>query len=114
MKREPPYTLRQALKIARHFEKQFKPNYHIALGGSVLHAGKSQKDIDLYIYPDSNQTVRGVDAREIMHELKRMDASIERVLLGIPMKEGYTNKPLIQMIFKGYPIDLFFIAWESI
>lgn len=114
MKKEPPYTLDTAVKLARIFEIAFKPNYHIALGGSCLHKGQSEKDIDLYVYPDSEILLQSADSTFIINKIREIGGVIDNVYLKIHIQKGYVNKPLIQFTFKGYPIDLFFIQWGSV
>lgn len=112
--RKPPYTLQNAVKVARYFEKRFKPNYHIALGGSCLHQGLSEKDIDLYIYPSSEETLRGTDAQYILRRIRELGGKIKKVMLRVKFEVDYPNKPMIQFVFKGYPVDLFLVQWDSI
>lgn len=54
----PITTLKQAWNIidgvttCRDIEERLRPiGYHCALGGSVLHSGFSEKDLDVFIYP---------------------------------------------------------------
>ena len=114
MKKEPPYTLDDAVKLARIFEIAFKPDYHICLGGSCLHKGESQKDVDLYVYPYSEMVLESADSTFIINKIREIGGIINNVFLRIDIQKGYVNKPLIQFTFKGYPIDLFFIHWGSV
>lgn len=46
------WDLDSAEAFARIVEKELIPaDYHCAIGGSVLHRGWSDKDVDLFIYP---------------------------------------------------------------
>lgn len=46
------WTLEEGLAFARNLERLLVPaGFHCALGGSVLHSGSSQKDLDIFIYP---------------------------------------------------------------
>lgn len=46
------WTLPQALNLIRETQTAAKGfGYHICLGGSVLNAGQSKKDLDLYFLP---------------------------------------------------------------
>jgi len=110
----PPYTLNQAVHMCQYIEELFAPDYHICLGGSCLHLGQSDKDMDIYIYPDSDQTLLGTDAKFIIERLMSVGAEIRNVWLGFRLERGYTNKPLVQIYLQGYPIDLFFITWGAI
>lgn len=45
-------TLEQALPVIRDIETKLIPHgAHCALGGSVLHRGESEKDLDIFVYP---------------------------------------------------------------
>lgn len=46
------WTLEQGLALVRELQPQTRTfNYHLALGGGVLNAGESRKDLDLYFLP---------------------------------------------------------------
>lgn len=50
--REPRWTLDRALELVRMLEPHaIAAGYHVALGGSVLHAGSSDHDVDVICYP---------------------------------------------------------------
>lgn len=50
------WTLNQALELVRRIQPLVRPfNYHIAIGGGVLNNGHSDKDLDLYFIPFSEQ-----------------------------------------------------------
>src|SRR5882672_8106898 len=50
------WSLDDGLKLVRLLQPETrKYGYHLALGGSVLNAGKSDKDIDLYFLPLENK-----------------------------------------------------------
>jgi len=52
-------TLDQALPFVRSLEQKLIPlGAHCALGGSVLHSGESNKDLDIFVYPNSQETSR--------------------------------------------------------
>jgi hypothetical protein len=45
-------TLEQALPVIRGIEYELSSRgAHCALGGSVLHRGESEKDLDIFVYP---------------------------------------------------------------
>lgn len=45
-------TIEQALPVIRDIEAKLIPHgAHCALGGSVLHRGESEKDLDIFVYP---------------------------------------------------------------
>lgn len=46
------WTLEQGIQFARELEKKLiAEGYHCAIGGSVLMSGKSDKDLDIFVYP---------------------------------------------------------------
>lgn len=52
-------TLEQALPVIRDIETKLIPHgAHCALGGSVLHRGESEKDLDIFVYPRNCETPR--------------------------------------------------------
>ena len=58
-------TLEQAIEIARVVEKQLLlfnyNNAHCALGGSCLHKGRSDKDVDIIVYPHKSEYPYSID-----------------------------------------------------
>lgn len=54
----PGWDLEQGITVARRIEEALIPlGYHCALGGSVLHKGSSDKDLDIFIYPHNAEVV---------------------------------------------------------
>jgi hypothetical protein len=50
-------TLEESLPFVRWLETQLIPRHaHCALGGSVLHRGWSEKDLDVIVYPHNQRT----------------------------------------------------------
>lgn len=46
------WTLGTGVAFAQQVEKILGPlGFHCALGGSVLHKGESEKDLDIFVYP---------------------------------------------------------------
>ena len=69
------WTLAQARKFASSLEAALEPRgWHVALAGSVLHKGKSSKDLDLIVYPRSTATSRYL---EIANGLKAVGCSLK-------------------------------------
>lgn len=59
-----PYTTLDAVEIARKLEPEAsKWGLHIAIGGSCVYRGWSEKDIDVFIYPHNRQVV--IDRQQI-------------------------------------------------
>src|SRR3954469_18790986 len=56
-------TLEDALPVVRWLETQLIPKgAHCSLGGSVLHKGFSEKDLDIFIYPHNEPSKGKKDA----------------------------------------------------
>lgn len=57
------YTTQDALDIARQLEPLLVPHgIHVAIGGSLVYRGDSEKDIDIFLYPHN----RNVDMNPTM------------------------------------------------
>lgn len=53
--KKPLWTLEQALIVVRFLQPLIRTaHYHLALGGGIINAGQSNKDIDLYFLPLEN------------------------------------------------------------
>lgn len=65
----PPWSLDGGIRVARAIEQISVPlGWHVALGGSVLHAGYSNKDLDLIIYKRTKAEQHTVP-QELMEKL---------------------------------------------
>lgn len=81
------WTLKSAMPVLRRFEQFVKPlGFHVALGGSVLYQGCSDKDLDVHIYkhayPEGSDhptqdfdLLRGEMRRGLLDLIKLEDAS---------------------------------------
>lgn len=68
-------TLEQGIEAARVAEVALSHClYHVALGGSLLHKGTSEKDIDLFCYPHT--TLITQEAPRILSELQKVGFTI--------------------------------------
>jgi hypothetical protein len=105
----PAWTLTNAINIARYVESvvvQF--GYHTAIGGSVLHRGESDKDLDLYLYPHSP------DKKD---EIARIIAHPGRVIAALDLFQSKQEKESASVInqyvycmkYEGRRIDIFFM-----
>lgn len=55
------WTLIDGVALARELEPVVgKAGYHVAIGGSTLHAGESDKDVDLIVYPRKTNECGGL------------------------------------------------------
>ncbi len=66
MKLEWKWTLETALAFVRELEFHLAPKYHVALCGSVLHAGVSRKDLDIMIFPHRTSENTYTEVRELL------------------------------------------------
>lgn len=99
------WTLETALPVCRQIEGVVtRLNGHVCLGGSVLHKGQSDKDLDIFIYPHSTK---------IKYDIKEIIARL--VLLGfifhphIKSKDKEYEKDVQITDFAGERVDLFFL-----
>lgn len=50
--KEPAWTLDEALEVVRRLQPLVRPlDFHFAIGGGVVNAGRSYHDLDLYLLP---------------------------------------------------------------
>lgn len=98
-------TLDEGLDIARRIEKFIlSAGYHCALGGSVLHAGESDKDIDIFIYPHNG---RKLDPPLLRLTLKL--AGLVNEWSGGKSENSADTKQIEGWSYKGQRIDIFFV-----
>lgn len=97
--------LEQGIEIARLIERAIIPQgYHCALGGSVLHAGESQKDLDIFIYPHCG--------RELNPTMLRL--ALNKAGFMCEQKWGRSQnsedtKIIETWSYKGHRLDFFFV-----
>lgn len=94
------YTIYQAITIARELEALLLPlGAHCALGGSCLHKGGSEKDIDIFIYPHKNS----LKEESIVTMLEEQGFNFE------PPDQRYSIDVLVTK--KGFlRVDFFFLS----
>jgi hypothetical protein len=104
-----PWTLDQGLQFVQALESFLCQRWqdhengalvHCALGGSVLHKGESEKDLDVFIYPHQN----GYDANEVVEALAK-HYSTELILC----KFEYDNKIVFKAYINNQRVDFFFL-----
>lgn len=67
------WDLEDGLKLVRAIQPEAKKfGYHVALGGSVLNDGLSEKDIDLYFLPFENEKVAKGDQEGLLDWLEKI------------------------------------------
>jgi hypothetical protein len=101
---EHVWTLEDAVAVARLCETELIPaGYHCAIGGSVLHRGWSDKDLDLFIYPHYT-------GRENL--IERANAISKCGIQFIEARDhtGYGDaKEVARYEYNGKRIDIFFL-----
>lgn len=103
------WTIADAIMAARRIEAALIPiGYHCAIGGSVLHLGSSEKDLDVFIYPHTksktldNESVRKVVA-DLFEAQSQGDCSAHY--------QERDEKSVSWLVSKdGQRIDLFFLS----
>lgn len=92
----------EGIALARKLEPiAIRHNAHIALGGSVLHNGRSEKDLDIFVYPHDKEA--GFSPR---HMLAAFGAtSISRT--GPSCHDG---KEVYFTMLDGKRVDFFFLS----
>lgn len=82
------WTLENALILIRELQKSIRRwNYHVTVGGGVLNKGRSDKDLDLYFIPFSEQ---GPDPKGLREFLK-LSLGAEYTLGGPEVLPADTN-----------------------
>ena len=100
------WTLEEGIEVARlleiHIRRQYN-HYHTAIGGSVLHKGLSQKDLDIFIYPHKTS----------QHDRRYLEDKFRE--FGLVWKRDCDHniygdaKEVIECEYKGKRIDLFLL-----
>lgn len=103
----PMWTLQQAVKLIADIQDDSRTyGYHVCLGGGVLNAGHSDKDVDIYLIPLDNSDVPVLvdEAVEWLEGLWGASAPISKEYPNAPAS-AYGRK--IKFDFDGKRIDLF-------
>lgn len=98
-------TLNEGIDTARLIEQVIIPaGYHCALGGSVLHKGASNKDLDIFIYPRNGKKLNPALVRQKLliagFDLKKESSLSEYI---------YDSKTIEVWSYCGQRIDIFFV-----
>lgn len=68
-----PWRLEEGLTLVRALQEKTRTfGFHIALGGSVLNTGESDKDLDLYFLPFNNTKVAKEDDSGLIQWLSKL------------------------------------------
>lgn len=108
------WTLEQALTLIRSLQPSLRSyGFHLCLGGGVLNAGESRKDLDLYFLPLDN-TGSDADVDGLVNFLSDMWG------IGVPLSGSYeapTNSPYTQCLefkVRHGRIDVFIIGHREV
>lgn len=104
-------TLEKAIEVCREIEELLKPiGYHCGLTGSCLYAGKSEKDVDIIIYP--HLVSKQLSLKEILNSLKKFHTNMypsQSKNLPPQIAPSTMDKLVVVGDYDGIRIDLFFL-----
>lgn len=102
------WTLEQGVDVARSIEPlAIASGFHVAIGGSVLHRGESQKDLDIFVYPHKTSQVSGTDVDAFKESLfKYLNIATWEAK---PHKVYGDSKVVESAEYVGKRIDFFFL-----
>lgn len=107
------HTLQHAVDIARQLEAPIfeRFNLHIAIGGSCVYRGTSEKDVDIFLYPHSKEVQ--MDRLAIMAWLAEHGFMPPENLDG---DEDFTQVPdvLMTRTADGIKADWFFLERHTV
>lgn len=94
-------TLDDAIRICREMEELLKPiGYHCGLTGSTLYKGRSEKDVDIIVYP--HQISQQIATVIILETLGVFTRSVQD-------EASCKDKMIAVCEYKGMRVDLFFL-----
>lgn len=98
------WTLIEGINLVNRLEVALKlKNFHCALGGSVLHKGTSEKDLDIFVYPHSSlDDFDHWNAAELV--LEQCGCKLVRTC-----NHKYDDKIVKEYRYMGKRIDFFFV-----
>ncbi len=95
-----PITITDAVCIAQELEPHFAAlGYHIALTGSTLFKGQSEKDVDFVFYPHDPQFTKPIETIS-MGISPFMDFPCY-----IKYSDEHRNREVIKALFRGTKVD---------
>lgn len=107
------WTLEQAIDAMRRLEAKLAPHgYHVGLIGSVLTKGKSDKDLDIVVYPHESGGEGQKTPDEIWEIILRELKPDESIICSDNPEGGYGRdlKDVRCTWRKGRRTDFFFLA----
>ncbi len=93
-----------------------KYGFHLGLAGSVLHRNKSEKDLDIIVYPHNTSDNPFINQVNFLKELRRFEYTKQRVRTYDHQKKTGDTKEVVKIEkYCGvdnvrYIIDLFFLS----
>jgi hypothetical protein len=105
------WELVEAIDLIRQIEKALIPaRAHCALGGSVLMAGYSDKDLDIYIYPRGSEDFTDAHVKQISAILATLG-----ITLRAPYKASCEDSTafVFKSKSKNKTVDFFFLNKSS-
>jgi len=97
------WTLETALPVLQAVERICADRgAHCALGGSVLHKGGSEKDLDVFIYPHNKQGYEKDSLLTAFSKLLKWSGETQ-------LHFQYDDKDVVQFFLKDKRIDVFFL-----
>ena len=102
------WTLEEGIKFARELEFNLIPlGYHCAITGSVLYKGRSEKDLDIMIYPHDSTKC---DANTQL-EVEKMLGEVHGIEIQLIDRMKYPDEKNVYWSYDtmGKRIDFFFV-----
>lgn len=99
------WTLVEGIELCRKMEVYLEATHgcHVSLGGGVLMKGRSDKDVDIFIYPHNAK--RRLKKNKILKSLETIGfKTIKRIDF-----QGYDKKYVYHTEYDGRRVDLFFV-----
>jgi hypothetical protein len=102
------WTLEEGIKFARKLELDLAPlGYHCAITGSVLYKGRSEKDLDIMIYPHDSTKCN----EKTQQEVEKMLDKIHGIQIELIDRMKYPDEKNVYWSYdtSGKRIDFFFV-----
>lgn len=97
------WTIIEGINLANRLEVALEREFfHCALGGSVLHSGTSEKDLDIFVYPHSSKDFCGWRTAEAV--IEQRGCEFVRIC-----EHKYDDKLVKEARYMGKRIDFFFV-----
>lgn len=102
-----PWTLAEGVDIIRQIEPDIRElGYHTMLGGSLLHKGTSEKDLDIFFSPLNGYETRSFDVLQYLQTVFGRCSSIQDQP-DYKAGEPWYWREMHYFMFEGRRIDVF-------